>query len=85
MLERSGCQLLAVHGRTRDQKDARAVRADWNAIKVELKSGNCPVPVLQVIIGRNEVIQCRTMPITLPTNLTWVHSTTCEDLEAILK
>ena len=34
MLERAGCSVLAVHGRTREQKQAKAVRADWNIIEV---------------------------------------------------
>ena len=33
LVERSGCSVLAVHGRTREQKDLSATRADWDAIK----------------------------------------------------
>jgi tRNA-dihydrouridine synthase 1 len=41
MLQDAGCSLLAVHGRTRQQKDNGATRADWDAIRVRL-----PVPAL---------------------------------------
>ena len=34
MLERAGAWMVAVHGRTREQKDAKQVKADWNAIRV---------------------------------------------------
>ncbi|GFH07087.1 uncharacterized protein HaLaN_01838, partial [Haematococcus lacustris] len=33
MVERSGCCLLAVHGRTREQKDNSRTRADWDQIR----------------------------------------------------
>ncbi len=36
MLQAAGCSILAVHGRTRDQKRARDTRANWDAIKVGL-------------------------------------------------
>lgn len=32
-VEKAGASLVAVHGRCRDQKNARAIRADWEAIK----------------------------------------------------
>ncbi|KAE8721561.1 tRNA-dihydrouridine(16/17) synthase [Hibiscus syriacus] len=43
MLEEAGCSLLAVHGRTRDEKDGKKFRADWNAIRAVKKELRIPI------------------------------------------
>ena len=43
MLEASGASLVAVHGRSRDAKDAASVRADWDAIAAVKSALRVPV------------------------------------------
>lgn len=43
MIEAAGCQLLAVHGRLREQKDNTATRADWDKIRAVREALRIPV------------------------------------------
>jgi tRNA-dihydrouridine synthase 1 len=43
MLEEAGASLVAVHGRTRDEKDGKKFRANWDAIKAVKDALRIPV------------------------------------------
>ena len=43
MMQDAGCSLLAVHGRTREQKQCKEIRANWDIIKEIKESLDIPV------------------------------------------
>ncbi|KAG1661006.1 hypothetical protein FOA52_007171 [Chlamydomonas sp. UWO 241] len=43
MIERAGCSVLAVHGRTREQKNTTETRADWEPIRLVKQALSIPV------------------------------------------
>ncbi|KAJ9528481.1 hypothetical protein QJQ45_020542 [Haematococcus lacustris] len=58
MVERSGCYLLAVHGRTREQKDNSRTRADWDQIRAVKQALSIPVLANGNIRHLRDALQC---------------------------
>ncbi|KAI3503063.1 hypothetical protein L1887_31498 [Cichorium endivia] len=58
MLEDAGCSLLAVHGRTKEEKDGKKIRANWDAIKAVKKALSIPVLANGNIRHMDDVQNC---------------------------
>ena len=58
MIERAGASLITVHGRTREQKDLTATRADWDAIKAVKAALSIPVVANGNVRDKKDAIRC---------------------------
>lgn len=58
LMEESGCKMLAVHGRTRDQKGKPPPMADWNVIREIKKRSSIPIVANGNIESVDDAIRC---------------------------
>lgn len=58
MIEMSGCKMLAVHGRTREQRGPNTGLANWDAIKLVKEQLGIPVISNGNILCRKDITDC---------------------------
>jgi tRNA-dihydrouridine synthase 1 len=58
MLQDAGCSLLAVHGRTRDEKDGKKIRANWDIIRAVKNAVDIPVLANGNVRHMDDVASC---------------------------
>jgi len=58
LLEAAGCQLLSVHGRTKENKGKESTPADWNLIKLIRETVSIPVIANGNVLAKEDADRC---------------------------